>query len=51
MTPEIVVALCTAMAAILGALVEHKRLRYQEGDMRERIARCEARLDAVERKT
>jgi len=50
MTPEMIVALAAAVGAILGALAEHRRLRYHEGDTRERLARCEARLDSLERK-
>lgn len=47
-TPEVIVAICTAGGAVVGAVVEHMR-RHHESDLRERLARCEARLDALER--
>jgi hypothetical protein len=50
LTPEVIIALCTALGTVVGAVVEHMRIRHHESDLRERIARCEARLDAIERK-
>jgi hypothetical protein len=44
MTPDVMVALCSAFAALVGLLVERHRL-----DVRERLARLEARCDALER--
>jgi len=44
-TPEVVAALCPAVAALAGLLVERHRL-----DVRERLAKLEARCDAPERK-
>jgi hypothetical protein len=44
-TADLAVAVLTAMAAIVGAFMEWRR----DGDTRERLARLEARCDALER--
>ena len=44
MTPEIIAALCGLFAALGGAFVETHRL-----DFRERVAKLEGRVDALEK--
>jgi hypothetical protein len=43
---EGIIAACTAFGALVGAYVEHRRVAWDQSDIRERLVKCEARLDA-----
>ena len=49
MSAELIGIVCAALAALAGALVEWRQ-QDRDGDVRERLARLEARCDALERK-